>query len=135
MHIVNAEVVKAQEEISQMEARLKAQRESLESARVARIAQIEQGMTGLESELTTLRAMGVTNPVRNNSDTPRNTPAAPKGRGQGHKITRAVKLEVRKMVKQRMTGGQIASALGISLPSVQNVKRELGLVKTYHYAQ
>ena len=27
------------------------------------------------------------------------------------------------------TGGEIAKAIGISLPSVQNIKKELGLVK------
>jgi DNA-binding CsgD family transcriptional regulator len=36
---------------------------------------------------------------------------------------------VKKLVEGGKTGSQIAKALGISLPSVQNIKKSLGLVK------
>jgi hypothetical protein len=36
---------------------------------------------------------------------------------------------VKKLVESGKTGSQIAKALGISLPSVQNIKKALGLVK------
>jgi DNA-binding CsgD family transcriptional regulator len=36
---------------------------------------------------------------------------------------------VKKLVKAGKSGSQIAKAVGISLPSVQNVKKALGLVK------
>jgi hypothetical protein len=54
--------------------------------------------------------------------------------GGGKKRTRAritpeVKDQVKQMVKDEKTGAEIAKALGISLPSVQNIKKELGLVK------
>jgi hypothetical protein len=36
---------------------------------------------------------------------------------------------VKKLVESGKTGSQIAKSLGISLPSVQNIKKALGLVK------
>ena len=44
-------------------------------------------------------------------------------------ITDAVRAEVKALVKAGKTGSQIAKALGISLPSVQNIKKALGLVR------
>ena len=60
------------------------------------------------------------------------TPAAPKpGRKRRTRavITDAVRAEVKKMVKDGKTGTEIVKALGISLPSVQNIKKALGLVR------
>lgn len=54
--------------------------------------------------------------------------AAPKVRRRA-KITDAVRAKTGKMVKAGRTGSQIAKALKISLPSVQNIKKALGLVK------
>ena len=45
------------------------------------------------------------------------------------KITDAIRAKVGKLVKAGQTGSQIAKALGISLPSVQNIKKALGLVR------
>jgi len=55
--------------------------------------------------------------------------AAPKIRKRA-KITDAIRAKVGKLAKVGKTGSQIAKALKISLPSVQNVKKALGLVKT-----
>jgi hypothetical protein len=44
-------------------------------------------------------------------------------------ITDATRAEVKKLVEAGKTGGQIAKSVGISLPSVQNIKKALGLVK------
>jgi hypothetical protein len=44
-------------------------------------------------------------------------------------ITDATRAEVKQLVEAGKTGGQIAKELGISLPSVQNIKKALGLVK------
>lgn len=46
------------------------------------------------------------------------------------KITDAIREEVKKMVEAGKTGGEISKSVGISLPSVQNIKKQLGLVKT-----
>jgi len=45
-------------------------------------------------------------------------------------ITDAVRARVKALVKAGKTGSHIAKALGISIPSVQNIKKSLGLVKT-----
>ena len=45
------------------------------------------------------------------------------------KITPEIKAKVKALVKDGKTGKQIASLLGISVPSVQNIKKELGLVQ------
>lgn len=44
-------------------------------------------------------------------------------------ITDETRSSLKKMVEAGKTGGEIAKALGISLPSVQNIKKALGLVK------
>lgn len=45
------------------------------------------------------------------------------------KITDETRAGVKKLVEEGKTGAEIAKALGISLPSVQNIKKALGLVK------
>ena len=45
-------------------------------------------------------------------------------------ITDATRAEVKKLSGAGKTGAEIAKAVGISLPSVQNVKKALGLVKS-----
>lgn len=54
--------------------------------------------------------------------------------GKGKRRSRAVitdetRAQVKKMVSDGKTGSQIAAELGISLPSVQNIKKAAGLVK------
>lgn len=56
--------------------------------------------------------------------------ATPSGRKPRAVITAETKAKVKAMVKADKTGSEIAEALNISLPSVQNIKKELGLVKT-----
>ena len=51
------------------------------------------------------------------------------GRKPRAKITSETKQKVKALVNDGKTGGQIAKSLNISLPSVQNIKKELGLVK------
>jgi hypothetical protein len=44
-------------------------------------------------------------------------------------ITDATRAKVKAMVAAGKTGAEIASAVGISMPSVHNIKKALGLVK------
>lgn len=44
------------------------------------------------------------------------------------KITDEIRAIVKKMVEDKKTGSAIAKTLGISIPSVQNIKKALGLV-------
>jgi len=52
-----------------------------------------------------------------------------KKRAKRSRISSEIKQSVKSLVRDGRTGAQIASELGISLPSVQNIKKELGLVK------
>lgn len=45
-------------------------------------------------------------------------------------ITDETRAEVKKLVAAKKTGAEIAKTLGISLPSVQNIKKALGLVES-----
>lgn len=51
------------------------------------------------------------------------------GKRKRAKITPAIKAKVKSAVAAGTSGAVIAKTLGISLPSVHNVKKELGLVK------
>jgi hypothetical protein len=54
--------------------------------------------------------------------------AATKRRRKRAVITDAVRSEVKKLVEAGKTGAHIAASLKISLPTVQNIKKALGLV-------
>jgi len=59
----------------------------------------------------------------------RNALGAKKGRRTRAVITDATRAQVKKLSEAGKTGAQIAAAVGISVPSVQNIKKALGLVK------
>lgn len=52
-----------------------------------------------------------------------------KKRRRRMRITPEMKAHLEELIGDGKTGNQVASELGISLPSVNNIKRELGLVK------
>ena len=58
------------------------------------------------------------------------TSRSPGKRRRRSKITPEMKDQLKAMVKAGRTGKEIAKQLGISLPSVHNVKKDLGLTKT-----
>ena len=60
---------------------------------------------------------------------PKKAAAAPKTRKRA-KITAAIRARVKKLVQAGESGSKIAKAVGISLPSVQNIKKAFGLVKS-----
>lgn len=45
------------------------------------------------------------------------------------KVTDETRAEVKKLAEQGKTGAEIAKAVGVSLPTVQNIKKALGLVR------
>ena len=82
------------------------------------------GFDSLEDFVTAIKAA-----ADNGSVGRPNRAAAPKSRKRA-KITDAIRARVKKLVEAGKTGSQIAKALKISLPSVQNIKKALGLVRT-----
>ena len=61
---------------------------------------------------------------------PKAAKAAPAGKRTRAKITDQLKADVKAAVEAGETGAAIAERFGISVPSVQNIKKEFGLVKT-----
>ena len=57
-------------------------------------------------------------------------PILPRKKGKRARITPELKDRVKAAVVAGKTGAQIASEFGISVPSVQNIKKEFGLVKS-----
>ena len=49
------------------------------------------------------------------------------GRGRGAAVT---KTELSRMLREGMTGAQIAARLGVSMPTVHNYKKKFGLTKS-----
>jgi DNA-binding NarL/FixJ family response regulator len=86
------------------------------------------GFNSVDEFITAVRAAGGT------SGAPRGRKASsggpkPTKRKRRMKITDETRAEVKKLVRAGKTGAQIAEQVGISLPSVQNIKKALGLVK------
>jgi hypothetical protein len=87
------------------------------------------GFADLNGLIAALKAAaGVGRKVRKAKATPA-AGAAPGPRRKRATITDATRAEVKSMVEAGKTGSEIVAALGISLPSVQNIKKALGLVK------
>ena len=57
-------------------------------------------------------------------------PVSSKKRSKRARITPEVKEKVKAAVSAGKTGAEIAKEFGISVPSVQNIKKEFGLVKS-----
>lgn len=58
------------------------------------------------------------------------TPASSDQRRKRSVITAETKAKVKALAQAGKTGNEIAKTVGISVPSVQNIKRELGLTRT-----
>ncbi len=114
----------------------------LEAAR-AQIASLERAIASeLRAELASL-------PAKSGFDSAKSFAAAVRAAAEGRRgrtrtvakkaagrkrrrravITEETRASLKKLVEAGKTGGEIARALRISLPSVQNIKKALGLVK------
>jgi hypothetical protein len=113
----------------------------LEATR-AKLAALEQAVQAeLKSELAALPAKygfdsvaAFVAAVRAASDRRRGRPAkgAPTPVGKRRRratVTDETRAEVKKLVEAGKTGAEIAKAVGVSLPTVQNIKKALGLVR------
>jgi hypothetical protein len=114
----------------------------LEAAKAKMIALEHSIEKRLRKELSTLHAKygfeslghfvkalkGASSPARKGSKG-KAAKASGKKRRKRSVITEDTRANVKKLVETGKTGSQIAKSLGISLPSVQNIKKSLGLVK------
>jgi hypothetical protein len=115
---------------------------ALEAAK-AKVAKLEQAIAAqLNRELAALPGKygfdsvdAFVKAVKGAAGGKRGRPAGSKNKAGGKKrrtravITDAMRSEVKKLVEAGKTGAEIAKTVGISLPSVHNVKKALGLVE------
>lgn len=98
----------------------------------------EYGFSDLDSFIKALKRAAGAPAIKRGRPAKAAAAAAPKAavvkaskgkKGKRARITPEVKAEVKSMVAAGKTGADIAKSLGISIPSVQNIKKEFGLVK------
>ena len=122
-----AELAKAKAKLAQAEAKLAADR-------VAALAKLpgDYGYASLNEFIKALKVAagkagkGKKAKAAKAAKAPK---AAKAGKRTRTKITPELKLQVVAAVQAGKSGAEIAKAFGISLPSVQNIKKEAGLVK------
>lgn len=120
-----AELEKAKAKIAQAEAKLAADR-------VAALAKLpgDYGYSNLNDFIKALKsAAGKGGKVKKAGKAAKAPKAAKAGKRTRAKITPELKQAVIADVHAGKSGAEIAKAHGISLPSVQNIKKEAGLVK------
>lgn len=122
------------DKLNQLEAaraKLAEMESSLSAERRAALANLpsEYGFTSLNDFVAALKEAQRGGGTRKKGAAKAKAPAAKSGRRTRAKITDETKSEVKALVEQGKTGAEIAKSLKISLPSVQNIKKALGLVK------
>lgn len=108
-------------------AKLEAEAAKLRNRELALLPQ-KLGFADVSALIEALKALGQgkakTAPAKATADTAAST--KPRKRG---KVTDETRAELKKMVEAGKTGLEIAKALKVSLPTVQNIKKALGLVR------
>jgi len=123
-----AELEKAKAKIAQAEAKLA-------SDRVSALAKLpsDYGYASLNDFIKALKAAAGKTGKGKKAKAAKKAAKAPKAAKAGKrtraKITPELKQQVIAAVQAGDSGAKIAKAFGISLPSVQNIKKEAGLVK------
>lgn len=113
-----AQLTKARQQAAKLEQQL------AQGSRKLLVLPAKHGFKSMDAFIAALQAAGA-----NGAKAMKSTGATPSGRKPRAKITPETKQKVKALVKDGKTGSEIAKALGISLPSVQNIKKELGLVQ------
>jgi hypothetical protein len=115
---------------------LEAARAKLASLEQSIASELKRELAGLPAKYGFASAADFVRAVQDATGARRGRPVGSgKSSGSGKKrrrravITDETRASVKKMVNDGKTGAQIAESLGISLPSVQNIKKALGLVK------
>lgn len=109
-------------------ARLEAEAVKLRNRELALLPE-KFGFADVNALIDGLKALGKVEVKAAPTKTASNkAPAAPKPRKRA-KITEETRTELQKMVESGKTGLEIAKALKVSLPTVHNIKKALGLVR------
>lgn len=121
-------------QLQALQAKASELQKSIESERAQELAGLPEryGYDSLQSFIRALKGASGSRSRRGRRPAAKKSsaPAAKGGRKRKRaKITPEMKQQVKEAVSSGKTGAQIAKELGISVPSVQNIKKELGLVK------
>ncbi len=117
-------------ELEAAQAKVEELRKKIESERFAELAALpaKYGYTSLSAFVKALKEAA--GPSVSKGKGRRKVVKAPKaGPRRRAKITDETRAQVKQLVEAGKTGSEIAAELGISLPSVQNIKKAMGLVK------
>jgi DNA-binding NarL/FixJ family response regulator len=126
------------QELAQLQAKAAKLQAAIETQRTAELASLpsKYGYASLDEFIKALKAAvssGGKRGRRGGKAKAAKAAKAPKKKAGGKrkraKITAELKQQVKAAVEAGRTGAQIAKEFGISVPSVQNIKKELGLVK------
>jgi DNA-binding NarL/FixJ family response regulator len=125
------------QELAQLQAKAAKLQAAIETQRTAELASLpsKYGYASLDEFIKALKAAVSSGGKRGRRGGKAKAKAAkaPKKKAGGKrkraKITAELKQQVKAAVEAGRTGAQIAKEFGISVPSVQNIKKELGLVK------
>lgn len=114
-------------QLQELQAQAANLQQSIEAERTKELAALpaQYGFDSVESFIKAVRAAG----GKGKGKRGRKPKAAAGGKRSRTKITPELKQKVIAAVNAGKTGAAIASEFGISLPSVQNIKKEAGLVK------
>jgi len=121
---IKQEIEIAKAKVAELEGFLKNQ------GKLARLP-FDYGYTDLKSFIKALKRAAGSKPAmgRKPGKAPKIVKARKGRRGKRARITPEIKEAVKAAVVAGKTGSVIAKEFGISLPSVQNIKKEFGLVK------
>ncbi len=117
-------------ELEELKARAAKLAASIDAERTAELASLP-GKYGFDDINAFIKALKQASGIRKSRKGPK-APKAAKAEGKRTraKITPELKEQVKAAVAEGKTGAEIAAQFGISLPSVQNIKKEFGLVKS-----
>lgn len=125
-------VIQKIKELEALQARAAELQSAIEDQRTVELAALpaNYGFDNLPAFIKALKAAsGASRKGRGKGKKAAAAKSATKKKRTRAKITPETKDQVKAMVEAGKTGAEIASSLGISLPSVQNIKKALGLVK------
>lgn len=119
-------------QITAAKAKLAAQEQAIFQEREQALAKLpaSHGYADLKSFIKALKAaVGPSRKSKKTAKAAKTPKAAKPAKRTRAKITPELKQQVLAAIQEGKTGAEIVKAFGLSLPSVQNIKKEAGLVK------
>ncbi len=119
-------------ELEEAKAKVEELEKKIAAARLAELGALPEkyGFTSFSAFVKAVKAAMSSAPAKKAA--PGKLPKAKAEKARRHRavITAETRNQVKQLVEAGKTGTEIADALSISLPSVQNIKKAMGLVKT-----